>query len=91
MRLRIMLAALWRMRLRSMGGVWDQGGKAVVPADIAASRVEGEEVWILAMGSRVEGSMASMTFVFVFEDGWGEPLMKAWRSWKMAILRMVAQ
>lgn len=55
-----MLAALKRMRERSTGGVCDQEGNALVPACTAASSVDCDEVCILAIGSRVEGSVASI-------------------------------
>lgn len=70
-----MLAAFKRMRDRSTGGVCDQEGKALVPACTAASSVDCEEVYILATGSRVEGSVASI--ILESDDCRGEPLMKA--------------
>jgi len=62
-----MLAAFKRMRERSTGGVCDQEVNALAPACTAASSVDCEEVWILAIGSRVEGSVASM--ILESDDG----------------------
>jgi len=56
-------AALRRMRERSMGGVCDQDGNALVPAWTAASSVDWDDVYILATGCKVDGSIASMTLV----------------------------
>lgn len=51
------MAALWRMRARSMGGVADHAGKARWAQAMAESMAPREVVWIFARGLEVAGSM----------------------------------
>lgn len=78
-------AAVSKIFDRSTTGVDDQAGNAFFPACTAASRSDCVEVWIVAIGSSVDGSIASCDFEPC--EGFGAPLMNACRLVDEGMLR----